>query len=345
MKKTILAFSCAALLLSGCLGGPSASSGVMQAPESKGGFMGLSKADDVKVMTPKAFAGVDRVVIGNFVVGFATYKTASAKAGGGLTGNGFGGKSTAKSALTGVDDATMQRITDAAYADFVASLEKQGYKIMDRAQLMNYADFKSTTSYPSPMEDSKGGIFGGKSVTKYFAPTSLGAIRSFADVPGYMGGFGFGNPMTGAAKFGKETGIKVISAVYVLDFANADAYGGWARSSSSITVGQGLTVVPDYTKISIIGGDAGTFSTANGSLTLGQPVMSDKTFAQVSDATSGAAKGVEVATNIVGILGGIGSNSSREYTFAANPADYQAGSVEALQKANQAFIGKAVALR
>ena len=112
--------------LAACVGGPSASNGVQKRAEAKSGFLGMQKTDAIVATTPAAFKNANNVVIGSFLVGFATYKTDSAKAGGGLTGNGFGGKSTAKSTLNGISDATMQAITDKAYNDFVASLKAKG---------------------------------------------------------------------------------------------------------------------------------------------------------------------------------------------------------------------------
>lgn len=350
MKKNFL-FKCAvigaALSLAACVGGPSASNGIMQGQTQKGGFMGLSTKGDVEVTGDAAFKETKKVVIGSFLVGFATYKTDSAKAGGGLMGNGFGGKSTAKSTLTGVSPAAMQSIADKAYAQFVADLKKDGFEVVDRKTLLDYKGFASIKTSANPYEDSSGGLFGAKSKTVYYAPSSFDGIRMFMnEIPGQMGGFGFGNASVAAMEFAeKSEGVRVLNAVYVLDFANADSYGGSWRSTSSVSVGQGLTVVPGYSKLSLIGGYGGTFSTKQGTIALGQPVTSSHEFATVDDSTSGADLASQTAANVIGFLGGVGTNASRNYTFAAREGDYVKASQDALGQASGKLSAKLKALQ
>src|SRR5690606_28582023 len=130
-----------------------------------------------------------------FTVGFDIDATDSVKAGGGLMGSGFGGKATAKSKLVGVDDKVLQAITDAAYNDFVAELKAKGYKVADRSQLTSFEDFKSTKTYPVPYEDTQGGLLGGGTTSKYFAPSSFGGLKLFGgEIPGVTGGIGFSSP-------------------------------------------------------------------------------------------------------------------------------------------------------
>lgn len=335
------------LALTAC-GGASSTGGVTKAGEAKSGFMGLSKTDSITIDNADAFKAVDKVTIGSFTLGFATYKTASAKAGGGLMGGGFGGKSTAKSTLIGIDDALMQKITDEAYKNFLADLKSKGYTVVSRDALLTHKDFASTSSQSNPWEDSSGGFFGPKSTTKYFAPTGFKDIKVFAgDIPGTMGGFAFGNPTMGAITYAKETGVKVLHVIYVMDFANADSYGGSWTSSSSVTIGQGLTVVPGVSKIGLIGGEGGgTFgANPNGHVALGQPITSEKEFATVADSTSGASRGMEVAANVIGVLGGVGTNSSRDYEFKARPKDYKAAANDAFKQANTALVEKMAGLK
>lgn len=347
MKKTFFTLGASAVLLSGCMGGPSSTNGIVQGQTQKGGFLGLQTKDNVEVTSADAFKGVDDVVIGGFTVGFGTYKTDSRKAGGGLTGSGFGGKSTAKSELKGIDDATLQAITETAYSKFVADLKAKGYNVVDRSKLADYEAFASTNTYDAPYEDSNGGIFGKSSVTKYFVPAAFnGKMRSFmGDIPGFTGGFGFSNPYLGASKFAKETGTHVLSVVMVLDFANSDGYGGWGSTSSGVTVGQGMTLMPNYTKLNLIGGDSGTFSSANGALTLGQPITSDKAFADVAETTTAANKVTQRVVGVIGVLGGIGSNASGTYEFKARPADYKAAALDVIGQGTKELLTKASSLK
>lgn len=328
---------------------PSAKEGVVKRGESTSGPFGLIKHDAIKVDNESAFKGLDKVVVGTFNIGFATYKTDSAKAGGGLTGSGFGGKSTAKSTLEGVDSATMQKITDEAYKSFVADLKAKGITVVDRKEFLSYKGVNTATTHPNPYEDSTGGLFGANSKTMFFSPSSFGNIMAFlGDIPGLSSGFSgmdFNNPMVPAGAYARETGVKVLSVTYVLDFANAESYGNSFTTTSSVTVGQGLTVVPGLSRIAVVGGSGGTFDNRDGRVSLGQPITSEKEFAKVEDATSDTARGVEIATNVVGILGGIGSNVSRAYTFTANPAKYKVAAVDAFSQANDALTGKLASLK
>lgn len=340
MLKKALMISCATLVLAGC-GGPGATQSVTKAGEHKSGFMGLSTTDTVTVETAQAFKGVEEVILGSFVVGFATKKTDSAKAGGGLFGNGFGGKSTAECDLTGVDDETMQQITEAVYADFKKGMAAKGIKIVSRDALAEHETFKGVSTLKTPHEESQGGLFGTNSVTKYFAPADVSPIYPFmGTIAGVMGGFGFSNPSVAAATYADKTKQKILHAVFVVDFANSEKYGGWATSTSNVSVGQGLSVIPQVSKIAIIGGSSGTFSTNSGNVALGQPTMSEKPFADVTDATGEGEKALEVAANVVGLIGGVGTNKKRSFEFKARPDDFKAAAIDAISQANTLLINK-----
>ena len=72
----------------------------------------------IKIDKPAAMNASKQVVVGSFVVAFLTERRDSAKAGGGLLGSGFGGKSSARSTLAGLTDADFQAATDAATIGF-----------------------------------------------------------------------------------------------------------------------------------------------------------------------------------------------------------------------------------
>jgi hypothetical protein len=332
------------LLVTAC-GGAQSTQSVTKGQERSGGLFGMVKSDEISVDGKAAFKGTEKVTIGSFLVGFAVIKTDSSKAGGGLMGSGFGGRSTAKSTLNGIDDATMQYITDQAYKQFVADLKARGFTVVDRSGLLANKSFAESKTYTNPHEETSG-IFGTNSQTKYFAPSSFDAMRIFmGDIQGVTGGFGFSNPAIGAMEYAKESGVKVLNVTYVIDFANADSYGSWATRSSSVKVGQGITVVPEFSRVGLTGGDAGSFSSANGNIRLGQPISSVREFATVESANSDAYKAAEVAVNVIGVLGGVGSNSTREFEFSARPKDYKEGAMDAIEQANVKFIDTMASLK
>lgn len=341
--KAAVVLAATTMLVSGCMPANTKVDGVVKGKEQSSGPFGLIKADDIKVDTAGAFKDARDVTIGNFVVGFATLKSDSAKAGG---VSSFGGRSSAKSTLSGVDAVTMQKITDKAYTQFVTDLKARGYNVVDRSTLVNSEKFRNSKTYENGYEDSSGGLFGASSKTRYFSPSSFGSLRAImGDLPGFTGGFGFDNPMHAVTEYAKQSNVKVISMVYVLDFANAETYGGWSAHGSSVNVGQGMTATPEYTKLTVIGGEGGTFSSAIGNVRLGQPISSEKPFGEIKNTNSEAYKAVEMASNIVGILGGVGSNVSREYEVTAKPAAYSEASLDVIGKANAALLDKAISLK
>lgn len=348
IKKMALATSALALavMLAGC-GGASMTQGVTKAEKNhKGGFMGLKKLAQVEVQTPAAFKAKKKIALANFTVGFDIEKADSQKAGGGLMGNGFGGKSSAYSKLVGVDNVTMSVITEAAYADFTKKLKAAGYDVVGPQDVLANEAFSGTKTYDNPLVATSGGFMTAKNETRYFTPGVFGKNRSFmGSIPGETGGFAFSNPASAATKYVAATGVPVVYVTYKLTFANASGHGGWASSSSSVQVGQGLTMQAGVSRLGIIGGEGGTFSTALGSMSLGQPLSSDKAFATVEDSTTGVNKGVQVATNVIGLIGGVGTNSTRNYTFNARPADYKAAAMDVVTQTNDSFIAKMTSLR
>ncbi len=312
---------------------PSATNGVTKGQEVHSGPFGMITADSVKVDTSAAFKGLQKVTVGSYTIGFATYKTASAKV--------MKGSSSGHNTLLGIDDATMQKITDESYKNFVADLKAKGYTVVDRSELMANKDFNSTKTYPNPYEDSTSGFFGEASKLKYFAPSSFNGVKIFmGDIVGTMGGFATDSPTVGAAKYFDVSGVKVIHAIYVLDFANNDTSGGLSRWSTQVKIGQGMTVIPTASKLSVSADQGGLMATGNGSITIGQPISSDKEFATVSDKTSDTHMVAEGAANVIATLGGIGGSQSRDFEFQARPKDFKAAASDAIEQANTVLVGK-----
>lgn len=306
------------------------------APQSSTGFMGMKK-DDFDVSVDKAFAGRKEVVIGSFKINFIDDKKASAKA-----GMGYGGRSTAALKLNGVDAKLMQKITDAAYADFISKLKANGYTLANRADLLAHPDFKKVNTEKSPFRE-EASFFGRQVTTTYFAPTELGSIY-WAGEEGHIGGFGFSNPMMGASVYADKTKIPVLFVSYTVDFANSDGDGGRFASTSSMSVGQGVSIAPGG-GINLFGGQGGSFSTNSGHIKLGQPVYSTDTFGEVVNTTSDTYKATETALNVVSAVLGGGTNITRKFEINADPAKYQAVTGKVLAETNAKLVGKMASLR
>lgn len=315
-------------------------SGGTAANEVKSGFMGLSKTESIVVEGAEAFKGKNQVVIGSFKVGFLEEKKEGSKARMG----GMGGKSTAHMKLNGVDQGTMQQITDAAYADFVSKLQGAGYTVVDRGALLASEDFKGASSDVAPLREEKS-FFGSSNTVTYLSPKALGEkIYWAAGEAGRTGGFAFSNSGMSAANYAGKTGTPVLFVSYLIDFANAEDGSGF--TTSSVSVGQGLSVKPS-SGINFYGAPmGGTFSaTTIGSVKLGQPVYSTDTFGTLRGTTSDAAVAGEVALNIVGTMLGAGSNQSRDFEIDANTAQYKTVTGKIIGDANTQLTARMGSLK
>lgn len=337
MKKLLTA--CAmALVLSGCA--VTASDEVVSAKKETGAF-GTTKSD-LDVTSAKTFNGVEEVIIGGFVIGYDIESSAASHSGGGLMGRS--NSASAKVTLEGVDNATLQKITDQVYADFVADLKAKGYKVADRSALLSHPDFSKASAQENPYIDKSGGMLTAASETRYFAPSGFGKIYNFSGT-GKGVGFGDSNPAIGAAKFAEDkSSPRVLHVHYAVDFAHASGRGGMFNRNSTLQVGQGLSVAAG-SSLNIITGYRGSMLSNNGSIRLGQPVEAGKAFATIEDTTSDAYKATEVALNLVGAIAGGSGKQSRSFVVKADPAKFQSAALEALKKTNGTLIGKMHSLK
>lgn len=343
-KFLTLSVVAVALALNGCKS-VSTSTDATAPAAAKSGFMGLTTNADLTVTTPAAFKETGKVVIGGFKVAFVESKRDSAKAGGGLLSSGFGGKSTALMMLNGIDSDTKQAITDKAYADFISTLKAEGFTVTDRKQYTSTPEYVKTKTYDSPYTTDSS-MLSKYGTTTYYQPTGFEAMRIYmGEIDKVMGGIGFSHPNNAAVAYTSETGNKLLNVVYVIDFSNADASGGSFKSTSFVKVGQGLSLQAGTSKMQLIGGHAGTFSTANGSIALGQPIYSLEKFGDVVSASSNTEKTVEKLTNVASLLGGMGSNITTKFDVNADAEKYQAVALEITGKANEAIVGKMKSLK
>jgi len=260
-------------------------------------------------------------------------------------GGGFGGKSTGLVELNGIDNATRQAITDAAYKDFVANLKANGYEVVDRSVFTGSKEFEGTKTYSFPYENDDSGLLSSYGTAMYFSPSAIGNQQPFfmGEIQGMSGGFGFSNPASAAGEFGKATGIAVLNVAYFVDFAGSGGHGSKWGTTSSLKVGQLLSV--DQGVVGITSDWGGTFSSGVGSMSLGQPIGSDKEFATITQTSSGAEKTIETVGNVASALLGGGTNQTRKFVYDANASAYKAASLDVLKQANAAFTSKMAELR
>lgn len=299
----------------------------------------------VAVKNPAALAGVRQAVIGSFAVGFLTERVDRAKAGGGLMGGGFGGRSTAKSYLAGLTDADFTAATEAAYAAFLDRLGSAGITLGDRQGLI---EAYGTEVKPLPNGEERNLITGrdDKAKARVFSPAALGDPVVLMEWLGLLHGGSFdfsfnmsvGQASMAAKTFAKTSGQPVINALLLVDFANAESYGGWFRNTSAVNVKSSLAAFPDVSQLTVFapGGKVGQ-------VILKEPVAMGGDYGTFEDTTGGTAKTVETISNVIGFLGGVGTNKSRKYTMTANPERWREGmdglSREALGRLTASLTG------
>ncbi len=299
--------------------------------------------DPIKVTAGKAIAGTQQVTIGQFTVAFLTERKDSARAGGGLMG-GFGGKSTVRSQLAGVDNAQMQAVADAAYDDFAAKLQARGFTVVDRSSLETALavaeaepNFKQVTTVVGDGDKAEATLVGA---------TQTGPLRTLVGdyTTGGFGAIGAGQRgmrlTTAMQSHAKQSGVRVLNVIYYVNFASSEEYGGWFRSSSAVKVSSGLGVAPGLSRVSVVGA-----SGSPGVLALAQPVAIGGDFFTREDAMSGGEKATRAVTKVIGILGGIGANSYKKFSFTALPGAYPEGATQATAEANSLFTERLAALR
>lgn len=314
------------LLVAGC--GVAAKQGGGMAPAKNTGFFGSEKAA-IDVTDSSSFKGKNDVIIGAFRVGYITYNKVGHKTGGGMLG-GSGGSAKAKSTLLGINEATMQKITDAAYADFVSTLKANGYNVLDRSKLTELSEYKKMSTAASPYKTD----IGSADVT-YLAPAGL-PIRSNG-----MSFSTFKAPDTSLPYAAQKAGAAVLDVDYVVNFVQGDGAG---YSVATVEVGQGISVDVG-SGATFYGGKPTMTGMDVGSIKLGQAAYSTEEFATVADTSSDVGQALGVAANVFSYALGGGGSVVKSYEFTADPAKYSAIATKVLADANKRIVGGMVANR
>ena len=301
----------------------------------------------IKVSGPKNAAGLTDLVIGSFSVAFIRQKTDAAFAGSKNQFKAMG--SIVKSTLSGVGAPEFQAITDAAYADFVARLGAAGFKLQDRAGLVADKAMAKVRYVPSGAEGTLQFGKDAKAKAVFFAPGAFGSNAIMdgeisAGAPqglgGIMGSFAAMAPLQGKVMFAVTNKQPVINVVYVIDYADAERYGGTYAIQASVTTRASLAVVETLSKV-----DTYNAKGATTSLVLAAPIGVGGDFGDLADTTTAGQKVDNVLGSLIGGLAGVGTNTYKSLTFTADPAQYRTGAIDAVQQANARFVERLVAIR
>lgn len=291
------------------------------------GFMGQTvQPDAFQVAHASEFKGAHRVAISVFNVAFPNTNHYTATTGGSHSG-AFGqfsssSKSTMDTSLTGVDQATRQRIADQAYAAFVARLTAAGYEVVDQPTFAQLAPERATwTARPNFSEGRFGTYVAPTGMAVYFMPgdaakrdtsgmfgQQMMAITAQADRP---------QAFTRSAYLAHDANLGVIAVSLVVDYGvysssgeTRHAFGG--DSAASWRPGVALAAgnaVDRATAIQYWGPKSGGFPAF---AFLQQPIRNERPFAAAG---------------------------STDFHVVADPAAFEAAADEATDVAAEALVG------
>lgn len=241
-------------LLAGCLfaASPGAAQERVDGVILQHGMLGsTSMPDEFQVVNRGGIKGARKVGISVFNVAFPreNHFTATSRGSSVLGGFSTGASASLKTSLKGLDNATMQRIADRAYAGFVAELEKAGFEVVDAAALAQltpeYAKWKPSANFTE-------GRFG-----PYVAPTGRSVFLMQGDTAGRDTSGMFGQQMsmfrvldrtegfTRSPYLAHDGNIGIIAVTLVLDYGVYSSSGEKHAVFAGASVGfkPGLTAV------------------------------------------------------------------------------------------------------
>lgn len=292
--------------------------------------------------------GQGKVVIAEFGVEFYTQLHAEGRVNG--SGGNGGANAQVTGTLSGVDDATLQAITDAAYANAVASLKQAGFEVLDPDVLSANADWTSLAAKfgadsPYTFTDDKL-VEGAPSISKIFAPTGMKAFFSSSVARGdFRQRVDAQNQGRGAKEgdVARAVGATLLHLHYLASFGlvsgtknNALFSGSFAHAAIDVEP----VLWPNETEIQFVtSAGARIFTTSSrirhtGAVYLKEPLIGAADLFSSQDATSAADKNDDAATNILNFAFGTGARKRK--TLVTTPS-----SVDAYRAVYQSLLGEA----
>lgn len=195
--------------------------------------------------TVTAFAKSNRVAVTGFRVVYVTHNEARAVVRASYLPGRETGTARAKMEvdLVGVDDATLQAITDRAYQLFIDQLKAAGREVV-AADPASYAAFKTATPVP---QEVKTGLLKGKA----FSPTGMPLWWQIGDAWGDAG-LGQKNMRAFNMQSEKLNAPVTIAPLIVVDFAHMESSGnrsGLVARRAEVAASMAMSIPTFYTRV------------------------------------------------------------------------------------------------
>ena len=266
-----------------------------------GGPTGVQVVDQFHMVHIDGMKGAKRVAISVFNVAFPSDNTLTAnmKAKGGVFN--YSAKASMHTALTGVDQATQQRIADAAYAAFVADLKSAGFEVVGPEELAKLApEINTWTSVPNFNQGRYGAYVAPAGYKVHF----LRGDTAKRDTSGQLGqsapafrALDFPQAFSRSPYIAATANLGIIAVTLVVDYGVYTSTG----ESRKIKAGAEITFTPGVTAQAGSFYDTATmldyWGTKSGGFpamaALAAPLISDRPFAEVKDDAGGSDIGVK----------------------------------------------------
>lgn len=250
-------------------------------------------------------------------------KKAASSSSGGLPSQQVEAKQIIETTLAGVDDVTMQAITDEAYADLVKKLKDAGLSILTGNDVASTEFFSKELTDVYPEHDKGDSAF-------VAAGTKWGGVFK---LPRAM------------AHLMDEAKAGVIMADYSLNFVAYGAIdkGDLTDARAEVQYGQsahagGMLKAYRFKDANCKRGSCAPSRSGEGDLKLGQVTHSMKPFGTFADTTSGGAHLSNAISGAASLMGGRSVTSRSQKTFTADPVKYKEAALEALFEANTRLV-------
>lgn len=287
--------------------------------------------------TVNAFGRSNRVVIAGFRVVFVTHnETHAITRGTYMPGGRETGTAKAKMEvdLQGVDDATLQTITNAAYQRFVDQLKAAGKEVLSIEHTKSlYAGFQTS---PVPQEVNREALRG-----RAFSPAGLPLWWQVGD-PWGDSGLSQTN-MRAFNELSKATDAIAIAPGIVIDFARMQSSGnssGWGSSSASVGAKLAMSVSSFSTRVvraEEIRYGGIVFKGDDGSLNMLNRIDTEAQFAdlqQVEESDKGS---------VISLLGALGAKSRQSVMLAKTTNSAYASAANAVLNQSTRTFAKLLA--
>jgi hypothetical protein len=329
MRKTSILAASLALLASAMTGIASAEATALDPDQhfkgQTGGTFGKNVTD---VLLPKS----KRVAVAGFRVIFINYNAVSAQVRASyLPGRDTSGAKTSMNVtLEGVDSATMQAITDKAYADFLAQLAAAGREVVPASELASFHAEVETSAQPYTKD-----VNGQKGIA--FAPTGTPLFFTYADF-----GWGDKTPFNQKsyrllAPLSEKLQAIVVAPLIVVDFANMTSSGNRSGlTSREAEVGGSLMILAEESKMGMTskGAEAGVQMQAG--------IGSELAFGTMDKLEETDNKSTKATLDLIGGFMGLANaggaaKSKASYIAKTDNATYSAAALDALNRSTGTF--------